>query len=165
MSNLVVDALIEIPQGSQNKYEYDAEKGRFILDRVLYGSMRYPAEYGYLDETLALDGDPLDVLVLVTNPTFPGCVINTRIIGVMLMVDNGEQDEKLIGVPTTDPRWNHVNSLEDVSPHTLKEIENFFLRYKDLENKKVEVTGFRDAAFAKQLYEECTKRYAESQSN
>jgi inorganic pyrophosphatase len=162
MSNLVVDAFIEIPQGSQNKYEYDKEKGQFILDRVLYGSMRYPAEYGYLDQTLALDGDPLDVLVLVTNPTFPGCVINTRIIGVMLMVDNGEQDEKLIGVPTKDPRWNHVNSLEDVAPHTLKEIENFFLRYKDLENKTVEVSGYKDAAFAKQLYEECTKRYNES---
>lgn len=162
MSNLIVDALIEIPQGSQNKYEYDSEKGQFVLDRVLYGSMRYPAEYGYLDETLALDGDPLDVLVLVTNPTFPGCVINTRIVGVMLMIDNGEQDEKLIGVPTKDPRWDHVNSLEDIAPHTLKEIENFFLRYKDLENKKVEVTGFKDAAFAKQLYEECKKRYAES---
>lgn len=162
MSNLIVDALIEIPQGSQNKYEYDSEKGHFILDRVLYGSMRYPAEYGYLDETLALDGDPLDVLVLVTNPTFPGCVINTRIVGVMLMIDNGEQDEKLIGVPTKDPRWDHVNSLDDIAPHTLKEIENFFLRYKDLENKKVEVTGFKDAEFAKQLYEECKKRYAEN---
>ena len=155
MSNLVVDAFIEIPQGSQNKYEYDKEKGQFILDRVLYnGSLRYPAEYGYLDQTLALDGDPLDVLVLVTNPTFPGCVINMRIIGVMLMVDNGEQDEKLIGVPTKDPRWNHVQQLEDVAPHTLKEIENFFLRYKDLENKTVEVSGYKDAAFAKQLYEE-----------
>jgi len=159
MSNLVVDTLIEIPQGSQNKYEFDKEKGQFVLDRVLYGSMRYPAEYGYLEGTLALDGDPLDVLVLVTNPTFPGCVINTRIIGVMLMVDNGEEDEKLIGVPTKDPRWNHVNSLDDVAPHTLKEIENFFLRYKDLENKKVEVKGFKDAAFAAQLYEECKKRY------
>jgi Inorganic pyrophosphatase len=159
MSNLVVDTLIEIPQGSQNKYEFDKETGRFVLDRVLYGSMRYPAEYGYLEGTLALDGDPLDVLVLVTNPTFPGCVINTRIIGVMLMVDNGEEDEKLIGVPTKDPRWNHVKSLDDVAPHTLKEIENFFLRYKDLENKKVEVTGFRDATFAAQLYEECKKRY------
>jgi len=162
MSNLVVDTLIEIPQGSQNKYEFDKEKGQFVLDRVLYGSMRYPAEYGYLDGTLALDGDPLDVLVLVTNPTFPGCVINTRIIGVMLMVDNGEQDEKLIGVPTKDPRWNHVNSLEDIAPHTLKEIENFFLRYKDLENKKVEIAGFKDAAFASNLYDECKKRYAES---
>lgn len=163
MSNLVVDALIEIPQGSQNKYEFDEEKGQFVLDRVLYGSMRYPAEYGYLEQTLALDGDPLDVLVLVTNPTFPGCVINTRIIGVMLMVDNGEQDEKLIGVPTKDPRWNHVKSLDDVAPHTLKEIENFFLRYKDLENKTVEVSGYKDADFAKQLYEECVERYKNSQ--
>jgi len=162
MSNLVVDTLIEIPQGSQNKYEFDKEKGQFVLDRVLYGSMRYPAEYGYLEGTLALDGDPLDVLVLVTNPTFPGCVINTRIIGVMLMVDNGEEDEKLIGVPTKDPRWNHVKSLDDVAPHTLKEIENFFLRYKDLENKKVEVKGFKDAAFAAKLYEECKQRYEAS---
>jgi inorganic pyrophosphatase len=159
MSNLVVDAFVEIPAGSQNKYEYDKETKTFILDRVLYGSMRYPAEYGYLDGTLALDGDPLDVLILATNPTFPGCVINTRIIGVMLMIDNGEHDEKLIGVPTKDPRWNHVNSLDDIAPHTIKEIENFFLRYKDLENKKVEVTGWKDAEFANNLYEECVKRY------
>lgn len=155
---LVVDAFIEIPTGSQNKYEFDKEKGVFTLDRVLFGSMRYPAEYGYLDNTLALDGDPLDILVLVTNPTFPGCVISSRVIGYMEMIDNGEHDEKLLAVPTEDPRWSHVNSLEDVAPHTLKEIENFFLRYKDLENKKVEVAGWKDAAAALKLYNECKNR-------
>ncbi len=159
-NNLVVDAFIEIPTGSQNKYEFDKEKGAFILDRVLFGSMRYPAEYGYLENTLALDGDPLDILVLVTNPTFPGCVISSRVIGYMEMIDNGEHDEKLLAVPTEDPRWNHVNSLEDIAPHTLKEIENFFLRYKDLENKKVEVTGWKDAAAASKLYDECKARYS-----
>lgn len=159
MSNLVVEALIEIPAGSQNKYEYDKEKGRFVLDRVLYSPMHYPTEYGYLEGTLAEDGDPLDILVLTTFPTFPGCVIEARVIGALVMSDDKGQDEKLLAVPVNDPRWNHVNSLEDVSPHTLKEIAHFFEVYKDLENKKTVIEGWKDAEFAKQLYEDCVRRY------
>lgn len=159
MSQLVVDAFIEIPTGSQNKYEYDPDKKAFILDRVLFSPMHYPTEYGYLDQTLALDGDPLDILVLTTFPTFPGCVIESRVVGVLVMSDDKGQDEKLLAVPVSDPRWNHVQSLEDVPEHILKEISHFFQVYKDLENKTTVIEGWKDAAFAKQLYEDCVARF------
>ncbi|KFZ39585.1 MULTISPECIES: inorganic diphosphatase [Thermoactinomyces] len=163
MSNpLVVDAFIEIPTGSQNKYEYDKELGVFRLDRVLYSPMHYPTEYGYLENTLAEDGDPLDILVLTSFPTFPGCVISSRVIGVLLMSDDKGPDEKLLAVPVDDPRFDKVNSLEDVAPHVLKEIEHFFQVYKDLENKETKIEGWKDADFAAQLYEECQKRYQEN---
>ncbi|MCC2683220.1 MAG: ppa [Paenibacillaceae bacterium] len=161
MSNLVVDALIEIPTGSQNKYEFDKEKGAFILDRVLFSPMHYPTEYGYLENTLALDGDPLDILVLASFPTFPGCVIEARVIGVLIMSDDKGQDEKLLAVPTKDPRFKEVTALEHVPSHKLKEIAHFFQVYKDLENKKTVIEGWKDADFAKQLYEECVNRYKE----
>ncbi|RJG24457.1 inorganic diphosphatase [Paenibacillus thiaminolyticus] len=159
MSNLVVEAFIEIPAGSQNKYEYDKEKGRFILDRVLYSPMHYPTEYGYLNNTLAEDGDPLDILVLTTFPTFPGCVIESRVIGVLVMSDDKGRDEKLLAVPTKDPRWNEVKSLHDVQPHLLHEISHFFQVYKDLENKKTTIEGWKDAEFAENLYEQSIARY------
>jgi len=159
MSELIVDAIIEIPTGSQNKYEFDEEKNAFVLDRVLYSPMHYPAEYGYLDQTLALDGDPLDILVLSTFPTFPGCVIESRIIGVLVMSDDKGQDEKLLAVPTNDPRWDEVNDLEDVAPHVLKEITHFFERYKDLENKETIIDSWQDAKFAHQLFKECEERF------
>ncbi|MGG4395143.1 inorganic diphosphatase [Paenibacillus thiaminolyticus] len=162
MSNLVVEAFIEIPAGSQNKYEYDKEKGRFILDRVLYSPMHYPTEYGYLNDTLAEDGDPLDILVLTTFPTFPGCVIESRVIGVLVMSDDKGRDEKLLAVPTKDPRWNEVKSLHDVPRHLLREISHFFQVYKDLENKKTTIEGWKDAEFAKNLYEQSIVRYKAS---
>lgn len=161
MSELVVEAFIEIPSGSQNKYEYDKERGIFLLDRVLYSPMHYPADYGYLKGTLALDGDPLDILVLTTFPTFPGCVIEARVVGALIMSDDKGQDEKLLGVPKNDPRWNHVRDLGDVPEHTLKEIAHFFQVYKDLENKRTVIEGWKDAAFARSLYDECTRRYNE----
>lgn len=160
MSNLVVDAFIEIPTGSQNKYEYDEDKGAFILDRVLYSPMHYPAEYGYLKNTLALDGDPLDILVLTSFPTFPGCVIEARVIGVLIMTDDKGPDEKLLGVPVNDPRYDGVNTLEDIPQHKLKEIAHFFEVYKDLENKKTVIEGWKDAAFAANLYQECLDRHS-----
>lgn len=159
MSNLVVEAFVEIPAGSQNKYEYDKDKGRFILDRVLYSPMHYPTEYGYVNDTLAEDGDPLDILVLTTSPTFPGCVIESRVIGVLVMSDDKGRDEKLLAVPTKDPRWNEVKSLDDVQPHLLQEISHFFQVYKDLENKKTIIEGWKDAEFANNLYEQCIVRY------
>lgn len=159
---LIVDAFIEIPTGSQNKYEYDEELGVFRLDRVLYSPMHYPTEYGYLKNTLAEDGDPLDILVLTTFPTFPGCVIRSRVIGVLLMSDDKGPDEKLLAVPVDDPRFNEVNSLEDVAPHVLKEIEHFFKVYKDLENKETNIIGWKDAQFAADLYEQCLKRFEEN---
>ncbi|CCQ94351.1 Inorganic pyrophosphatase [[Clostridium] ultunense Esp] len=157
----VVDALIEIPTGSQNKYEFDKERGVFVLDRVLYSPMHYPAEYGYLPNTLALDGDPLDILVLTTFPTFPGCLIKARVVGVLIMSDDKGQDEKLLGVPEDDPRWDEVNSLDDVPSHRLKEIAHFFQVYKDLENKKTEIVGWEGTEKAIQLIDECLQRYRE----
>lgn len=154
-----VEALIEIPAGSQNKYEYDKEKGVFKLDRVLYSPMHYPTEYGYLENTLALDGDPLDILVLTTFPTFPGCVIESRVIGVLIMSDDKGQDEKLLGVPVDDPRWDGVHTLEDVPEHTLKEIAHFFEVYKDLENKETKIEGWEGPEKAAQLIDECFERY------
>jgi inorganic pyrophosphatase len=159
---LIVDALIEIPTGSQNKYEFDKEKGIFRLDRVLFSPMHYPAEYGYLEGTLAEDGDPLDILVLTSFPTFPGCMILSRVIGVLLMSDDKGRDEKCLAVPVDDPRFQEVRSLDDLAPHTLKEIEHFFRVYKDLENKQTQIEGWKDAAFASQLYEACLKRYQEN---
>ncbi|MFM1652759.1 inorganic diphosphatase [Brevibacillus sp. B_LB10_24] len=161
-TNKVVEAIIEIPTGSQNKYEFDKDAGVFRLDRVLYSPMHYPTEYGYLDNTLALDGDPLDVLVITTFPTFPGCVIDTRIIGVLVMSDDKGQDEKLLGVPVKDPRFAHVKSLDDVSPHVLKEISHFFERYKDLENKVTKIDGWYGPEKANALIDECYARYKES---
>ncbi len=155
----VVDAFIEIPAGSQNKYEYDKEAGVFRLDRVLYSPMHYPTEYGYLENTLALDGDPLDILVLTTFPTFPGCVITSRVIGVLIMSDDKGQDEKLLGVPVDDPRWDGVNSLDDIPPHKLKEIAHFFQVYKDLENKETKIEGWEGPEKAAQLIDECLERY------
>lgn len=160
MAQLVVDAFIEIPTGSQNKYEYDKEKGVFRLDRVLYSPMHYPAEYGYLEQTLAEDGDPLDILVLTTFPTFPGCVIRARVLGALIMSDDKGQDEKLLAVPADDPRWDFAQDLSDVPEHRLKEIAHFFAVYKDLENKKTVIEGWKDAAFAAHLIEECRKRYS-----
>lgn len=162
---LIVDAFIEIPAGSQNKYEYDKKAGVFRLDRVLYSPMHYPTEYGYLEGTLAEDGDPLDILVLTTFPTFPGCVIRSRVIGVLLMADDKGEDEKLLAVPVDDPRWDQVQSLEDVAPHVLKEIEHFFQVYKDLENKQTTIKGWKDAQFAQQLYQDCVKRYEAAHTN
>lgn len=158
-SELVVDAFIEIPAGSQNKYEYDKEEGVFRLDRVLYSPMHYPTEYGYLEGTLAEDDDPLDILVYTTFPTFPGCVIRSRVIGVLMMSDDKGQDEKLLAVPVDDPRMNHIRRLQDMPSHILREIEHFFQVYKDLENKETKIEGWKDEEFAKNLYQECVERY------
>lgn len=160
---LVVDAFIEIPTGSQNKYEYDKENGVFRLDRVLFSPMHYPTEYGYLEGTLAEDGDPLDILVLTSFPTFPGCVISSRVVGVLVMSDDKGQDEKLLAVPTEDPRFKDVKTLDDVADHVKKEISHFFQVYKDLENKTTVIEGWKDADFAAKLYQECLDRYQSNQ--
>lgn len=159
--NKIVEAFIEIPTGSQNKYEFDPEIGKFKLDRVLYSPMHYPTEYGYLENTLALDGDPLDILVYTTFPTFPGCVIETRVIGVLKMSDDKGQDEKLLGVPVNDPRFDHIKDLKDMPEHVLKEIAHFFQVYKDLENKKTVIIGWEGPEEAAKLIDECIARYKE----
>ena len=153
------DVLIEIPRGSRNKYEYDFEIKRIRFDRMLFSSMMYPADYGFIPETLALDGDPLDVLVLINEPTFPGCVIEVKPIGVFHMADDKGQDEKIICVPVSDPIWNSLENLSDINPHLLKEIEHFFQVYKDLENKQVDVEGWGDVNEAFDIIKECTERF------
>lgn len=159
----IYEAIIEIPMGTKNKYEIDKVNDRIKLDRVLYSPMTYPAEYGYLEHTLAEDNDPLDILVLATTKTFPGCVVDARIVGYLDMVDNGEPDQKIIGVVNSDPRFSHINEIKDMQQHTLREIKHFFKTYKDLQqNKVVEVFEFHDKIDALELIVECKKRYEES---
>jgi inorganic pyrophosphatase len=153
------DVLIEIPKGSRNKYEYDFQLKKIRYDRMLFSSMMYPADYGFIPETLALDGDPLDVLVLVTEPTFPGCVMEVKPIGVFHMADEKGPDEKIICVPVSDPIWNKLSDLNEVNPHLVKEIEHFFQVYKDLENKKVDVGGWGDASEAREIIDQCVDRF------
>ena len=156
------DVLIEIPKGSRNKYEYDFNLKKIRYDRMIFSSMMYPADYGFVPETLALDGDPLDVLVLVTEPTFPGCVMEVKPIGVFHMADEKGPDEKVICVPVSDPTANTVNDLNDLNPHLIKEIEHFFSVYKDLEKKKVAVGGWGDVYEAKDIVAKCIQRFNDS---
>lgn len=157
-----IEAIIEIPMGSKNKYEIDKEHDVIKLDRVLYSSMSYPAEYGYIDNTLALDGDPLDILVLTTEPTFPGCVVQARILGYLDAIDDGDEDYKLIAVNNVDPRFDHINTLDDIAPHTLTEIKHFFETYKSLQNITVSITKYHDREQALELLSTCRKRYQEN---
>ena len=138
-----VNVIVEIPKGSRNKYELDPASGRIKLDRVLYSSIHYPADYGFIDNTLAGDGDALDALVLIEEPTFPCCLIACHPIGVFLMHDEQGEDEKILCVPQADPSWNHINELEQLSPHLLREIEHFFQTYKDLEGKPTATFGWQ----------------------
>lgn len=136
--------VVEIPKGSRNKYEYDPELGRFVLDRMLFSSVHYPADYGFIPGTEARDGDPMDALVLVGEATFPGCVIEARPVGVFEMRDEKGPDEKILCVPVSDPQWNWIAGLDQVPEHLLKEIHHFFEIYKDLEGKETEVEGWKD---------------------
>ena len=160
---LTFDVLIEIPKGSRNKYEYDFELNKIRFDRMLFSSMMYPGDYGFIPETLALDGDPLDVLVMGAEPTFPGCVMEVKPIGVFHMADEKGPDEKIICVPTTDPIWNSYNDIDDLNPHRVKEITHFFQVYKDLEMKKVVIGAWGDAKEAYEILNKCVERYENSE--
>jgi len=153
----LLNVLIEIPGGSKNKYEFDKDLQAFALDRVLYSSVRYPCDYGFVPNTLADDGDPLDGLVLMDEPTFPGCVIAARPIGMLEMIDGGDRDEKILCVPVKDPRYAQVNSLADVASHRLDEIAEFFKTYKNLEKKVTEILGWKDVDQVLPLVEACIK--------
>lgn len=146
-----VAVVVEIPKGSRNKYELDPESGAITLDRMLFTSMQYPADYGFIVDTLAGDGDTLDALVFVGEPTFPGCRIRARPIGLFRMRDEKGPDEKILCVPLRDPMWSHVHELRDVNPNLLNEIEHFFAVYKDLEGHKVAIGGFGERAEALQV--------------
>ena len=140
----LINVLIEIAAGSKNKYEFDKDMNAFALDRVLYSSVMYPYDYGFIPNTLGDDGDPLDGMVIMDEPTFPGCVIAARPIGYLEMIDGGEGDEKILCVPDQDPRFAHVTSLGNIAQHRLDEISEFFLTYKNLQKKKVEIRGWHD---------------------
>ena len=159
MSKVVVDALIEIPLGSMNKYEKNEEDGRIHLDRVLYAAMRYPAEYGIVENTLAPDGDPLDILVIGTEPTFPGCIVPARVLGYLSMTDGGKLDYKLISVVECDPRYDDIHDLDDLPKFKLKEISNFFDNYKVLQGVDVITGDYHDKKDAKKVIAECKARF------
>lgn len=145
---------VEIPRGSRNKYEYDPDIGGIVLDRRLFTSTVYPADYGFVDGTLAGDGDTLDALVLVGDPTFPGCRIRVRIVGVFRMVDEKGQDDKLLCVPLRDPLWSELHDLSDIPPAFRAEIEQFFKVYKELEGGSTRTAGFGDRVEALQVLDE-----------
>lgn len=147
----LVNAVIEIPQDCSNKYEYDKELHVFRLDRNLYSPVHYPGDYGFIPSTLGDDGDPLDVLVLVDKPSFAGCLMEVRPIGALEMTDQGKGDEKILCVGAGNPRYNDVSNYHEIYPHILKEITHFFSIYKNLENKQVEVHGWKDARVAQEL--------------
>ena len=148
----VYSAVIEIPRGSRVKYEVDHETGRVFLDRYLFTSFEYPTDYGFFEKTLGDDGDPVDVLVLLDYPLFPGVGVKVRPVAVFNMTDDGGGDAKVIAVPAKDPRWTWVQDLDDIPEYTVKEIEHFFEHYKDLEpGKWVKTEGWGDAAEAERI--------------
>lgn len=146
----VVLAVIEIPRGSQNKYEYDVDLGLFRLERVLYSAVHYPAAYGFIPSTLAGDGDAVDILVMMSNEAFTGCIVNARPVGLFRMRDEKGDDEKVLAVPTVDPRYADIHELEDVPHHFLDEVEHFFRVYKDLEGTRVETFGWEPRKVAEE---------------
>ncbi|MDD3776745.1 MAG: inorganic diphosphatase [Actinomycetota bacterium] len=145
----ILKVVVEVPKGSRNKYEYDRKTGRIKLDRVLFSAVHYPADYGFIMDTLAEDGDEVDILVLIDEPTFPGCLIEAKPIGLLKMRDEKGNDNKILAVPLKDPRWHHIGDIHEVPPHLLTEIENFFLTYKKLEAKVVASEGWEDVQSAK----------------
>jgi inorganic pyrophosphatase len=145
----IVNAIIEIPEGSRTKYEVDKQTGLLKLDRVVYSSFHYPVNYGFIPKTLGLDGDPLDILVLCSQSIHPLCLVRATVIGNMQMIDSGEEDDKIIAVATDDPSVNHISSIEELPKHFFHELKNYFEQYKVLENKQVQIEDFqtKDIAF------------------
>jgi len=157
----VIYAVVEIPKGSRNKYEYDKDMEAFALDRVLYSPFHYPAEYGIIPKTLWDDGDPMDILVMMDEATFPGCIIETRPIGVMRMLDGGESDDKILGVPVNDPRFSDIKDISQVPEQFLKEVEHFFTEYKRLEGKETKDLGWENAEKAFESIKHSEELYKE----
>lgn len=157
-----VEAIIEIPLKTKNKFEIDKQSGKIRLDRVLYSAMTYPSEYGYIEKTLELDGDPLDILVVSSEATFPGCVVPARVIGNLKILDDGFEDNKIISVVSVDPRYKEVETLDDLPSFILDEIKNFFENYKTLQHIKVDVKDYQSREEAMKIIEECRQRYEEN---
>ena len=149
-----INVIVEIPRGSANKYEIDKATGVIKLDRVMHTAQHFPFDYGFVPQTLWHDGDPLDVIILTTHPLAPGILVEVRPVAIMSMNDSGDEDDKIIAVPVSDPRWSKVTDIKDVNEHTLREIEHFYSTYKHLQNKKVAVKGFKGADEAKKAFAE-----------
>lgn len=160
-----ITAIVEIPKGSKNKYEIDKETGLIALDRAMHTAQDYPFDYGYVPQTLWDDDDAVDVIILTSNPLDSGILVRVRPVGIMNMIDDGDADDKLITVPTTDPRFDEILDLEDVNSHTLKEMEHFYATYKNLQDKEVEVTGFKGKEAAVAAFERGKKLYNEKYKN
>jgi inorganic pyrophosphatase len=152
-----IEAIVEIPKGSRNKYEFDPDSGVIRLDRVLFSSVHYPTDYGFIPGTCSSDGDPLDVLIIVEEPTFPGCRVTVRPIGVLVMRDEKGIDEKILAVPVADPRFDGIEDIGDLQEHWLLEIRNFFGTYKLLEGKESLVEDWKDAKEARAILKKYTK--------
>ncbi len=155
----VVRAIIEIPKNSANKYEYDGNLGVFRLDRALYSPLHYPGDYGFIPGTLAEDGDPLDILVLVDEPSFTGCMMEARPVGILRMFDQTENDEKVLAVPNRNPRFDSIHTIDQVFPHTRREIEYFFSIYKELQGVKTEIKGWAGPRDARKTITESRQNY------
>jgi inorganic pyrophosphatase len=157
----LVRMIVEIPKNSSNKYEYDRELGVFRLDRPLYSPMHYPGDYGFIPGTLAEDGDPLDIVALVEEPSFPGCMIQARPIGMLNMLDQEERDEKVVAVPDCSPRFQEIHTIDQLAPHIRREIEHFFTIYKELEGKRTRMDGWQGPRQAREMIVSCRRRYLE----
>lgn len=157
----IVNTVIEISKGSRLKYELHKDSGMMMLDRVAHTTNVYPGDYGFIPQTYWEDGDPLDILVIGDTPVLPNTLAQVRVIGVMHMIDGGESDDKVIGVYEDDPRYDDVNTLEDIARHRLDEIQHYFESYKDLQNTEVTVTGFEDVSEARNVVEKGIRLYKE----
>src|SRR4051812_27398458 len=155
----VIRMIVEIPKNSSNKFEYDGELGLFRLDRPLYSPLHYPGDYGFVPGTLAGDGDPLDVLVLMSEPSFTGCMIEVRPLGVLDLVDTDEVDQKILAVPNKSPRYEGLHTIDQVWPHMRREVEHFFTIYKELEGKETRIDGWRGPIDARKLITETRQAY------
>ena len=157
----IVNAVIEIPQGSRAKYEIDKDSGLLKLDRIIYSSFYYPCNYGFIPQTYGDDKDPLDILVITSMPVQAMCLMQAKVIGVMQMIDSGDADDKIIAVAANDPSVNHYNNIEEIPPHFFDELRHFFEEYKRLENKSVTVNEFGDKAVALTIIEDALALYKE----
>lgn len=154
-----INVIVEINKGSHNKYEIDKKSGLIALDRVLHTTQHYPYDYGFVPQTYWEDGDALDVVLLTTNPLFPGLLVKARPVALMHMIDSGEADDKVLAVPVADPRWDYIKDLEDINKHTLREISHFYETYKQLQDKVVIVAGFKGRAEAEAAFEKGRSAY------
>jgi len=154
--------IVEIPKGSTNKYEYDGKLGMFRLDRALYSPMHYPGDYGFIPGTLAEDNDPMDVLTLMQEPSFSGCLIEVRPVGILNMVDAEEGDQKVLAVPTRNPRYDQIHTMDQIFSHVRREIEHFFTIYKELEGRLTRMEGWGGPREARKAIVDSRERYLES---